>query len=356
MKNRVQELTKNMYTLSMDGVLISSKYNRRYLSGFTGSSGYLLITEQSCYLLTDFRYIEQAQNESPGFQIIDYMKKGLTETLSELVQQNRIQNLGYEEGLLTVREFNNLSSGIEGCNWSMIGSTVEQIRMIKDKDEIVKIRQAASIADAAFTHILNYIKSGVSEIDVALEIEFYMKRHGASKLSFDTIVASGKRSSLPHAQPTEKKIESGDFVTMDFGCLYEGYCSDMTRTIVVGKADERQKEIYNLVLRAQKNALENIKAGMMGREVDQLSRQIIDEAGYRQNFGHGLGHGLGLEVHEQPRFSLLSEETILPGMVMSVEPGIYIPDFGGVRIEDLVLVKEDGIDNFVTSSKELIEI
>ncbi len=354
--NRVQELTKRMYTLSMDGVLISSKYNRRYLSGFTGSSGYLLITDQGRYLLTDFRYIEQATAQSPEFQIINYFEKGLVETISDLISEARINNLGYEDTTLTVKEFNHLSSAIDQCNWSGIGNMVEQIRMIKDADEIKKIRHASSIGDAAFSHILDVIKPGMREIDVALELEYFMKKQGASKLSFDTIVASGKRSSLPHATPTEKTIEKGDFVTMDFGCIYEGYCSDMTRTIVVGQASERQREIYNLVLKAQLNALEHIKSGIIGKDADALARQIIDDAGYRANFGHGLGHSLGLEVHEQPRFSLLSEEVILSGMVMSVEPGVYIPDFGGVRIEDLVLITQDGIDNFVSSSKELIEL
>ena len=356
MINRVQELTKRMYALSMDGILISSEYNRHYLSGFTGSSGYLFITDQARYLLTDFRYIEQATAESPDFKVVNYFEKGLVETISDLVSDTRITNLGYEDTTITVKEFNHLSSSIDQCNWSAVGNMVEQIRMIKDHDEIQKIRHAASIGDAAFLHILDRIKPGMREIDVAVELEYFMKKQGASKLSFDTIIASGKRSSLPHAQPTEKLIEKGDFVTMDFGCIYEGYCSDMTRTIVVGQANERQKDLYSLVLKAQMKALNNIKAGILGKDGDALARQIIDDAGYRVNFGHGLGHSLGLEVHEQPRFSLLSEEIILPGMVMSVEPGVYIPDFGGVRIEDLVLIKEDGIENFVSSRKELIEL
>ena len=355
MLQRINALTKKFDEATLDGVLVSSPYNRRYLSGFTGSSGYLLITKENRYMLTDFRYIEQATKQCPNYQVVDFFKKGLVETIQELVDSLDIKTLGFENSKLTVKEFKHFDDKIS-ADFIEMNDMVEKIRMIKDEEEIELIAHAASIGDAAFKHILGFIKAGMTEIEVAIELEFFMKKQGASKLSFDTIVASGTRSSLPHAVPTDKLIEEGDFVTMDFGCIYKDYCSDMTRTIVIGKASDKQKEIYNLVLEAQLKACDNVKAGILGKTGDGFARDIIDKAGYRINFGHGLGHSLGLEVHEQPRFSLLSEELIEAGMIMSIEPGVYIPDFGGVRIEDLVLMTEDGIRNFCTSPKELLEV
>jgi len=356
MLHRLEKLLDSSNKLGMDGVLVSSSYNRRYLSGFTGSSGYLLILKEKYYLLTDFRYIEQATSQCPDYEVVDYYKKGLKKTLLELLRQHGLKKIGFENEQMTVKEFSDLQEALSTIKWINLNNTIERIRMIKDENEIELIAKAAKIGDEAFKYILTVVKPGMTEIEVANELEFFMKRQGASKLSFDTIVASGKRSSLPHAVPTEKKLENGDFVTLDFGCIYKGYCSDMTRTFVIGKASEKQKEIYNIVLKAQLNTCEKVKAGIKGKVGDAYARDIIDAAGYRTNFGHGLGHSLGLEVHEQPRFSLLSEDVIEEGMVMSIEPGIYIPDFGGVRIEDLVLITKNGIRNFCTSPKELIEV
>lgn len=356
MSQRIQALVKAIDKAGLDGVLVSSKYNRRFLSGFTGSSGFLFITKEARYMLTDFRYIEQATNQCVGFTVIDFYDKGLIKTVSDLIQETKVVKLGFENKEMTVSDFENFSTKINSCEWKPMNNMVETLRMIKDPEEIELIRQASAIGDAAFLHIINFVKVGMTEIDVAVELEYYMKKQGASNLSFDTIVASGKRSSLPHAVPTDKVIEDGDFVTLDFGCIYKGYCSDMTRTFVMGTASEKQKEIYNIVLKAQLNALDHIKGGILGKVGDAYARDIINAAGYRKNFGHGLGHSLGLEVHEIPRFSLLSEDVVEAGMIMSVEPGIYIPDFGGVRIEDLVCITEDGVDILVSSPKELIEI
>ncbi len=354
MLQRINALTSS-FEGSFDAVLISSPYNRRYLSGFTGSSGYLLITKANRYMLTDFRYMEQASKQCRDYIIIDFFDKGLVETIADIVKNHNVKTLGFENSKVTVKEFKHFDANID-CTLVEMNDMVEKIRMIKDEEEIELIAHAASIGDAAFKHILGIIKAGMTEIEVAIELEFFMKKQGASKLSFDTIVASGTRSSLPHAVPSEKIIEEGDFVTMDFGCIYKDYCSDMTRTIVIGKASDKQKEIYNVVLEAQLKACDNAKAGILGKVGDAYARDVIDAAGYRIYFGHGLGHSLGLEVHEQPRFSLLSKEIIEEGMIMSIEPGIYIPDFGGVRIEDLVLIEKDGIRNFCTSPKELLEV
>lgn len=356
MSQRIEKLLTQMELLNIDAVIVSNPYNRRYLSGFTGSSGYLVISKEKRIMLTDFRYIEQATKQCQGFEIVDFFKKGLMDTLAESLVDCKAIRIGFENATLTYKEFTHFEATLKGFEWVPLHDVIEKIRMIKDEQEIKTVALASSIGDAAFSHILTVIRQGMTEIDVAIELEFFMKKQGASKLSFDTIVASGTRSSLPHAVPTNKVIESGDFVTLDFGCIFEGYCSDMTRTIVVGKASERQKEIYELVLKAQQTALEMIQPGIVGKVGDSYARSIINNAGYAQYFGHGLGHSLGLEVHEQPRFSQLSDEIILPGMIMSVEPGIYIPDFGGVRIEDLILIETSGIRNFVTSPKELIEV
>ncbi len=354
MIDRISKLLARFDELDLDAVLVSSAYNRRYLSGFTGSSGYLIITKTARYMLTDFRYIEQGKEQCIAYEIIDYYKKGLLDTIEDILLKESISSIGFEDSKLTVKEFEQLITKFESIKWIEMNNMIEEIRMIKDDSEIELIAHAASIGDAAFSHIIDYIKPGMTEIEVAIELEYYMKKNGASKLSFDSIVASGKRSSLPHAMPTNKVIEHGDFVTLDFGCIYKGYCSDMTRTIVIGEASDKQKEIYALVLKAQLNACNHIKAGIIGKVGDGYARDIIDKAGYRINFGHGLGHGLGLEVHEKPRLSLLSEDLIKENMIMSIEPGIYIPGFGGVRIEDLVLITKDGIRNFCTSPKELI--
>lgn len=356
MNVRIEKLIKAFEEKGMDAVLVSSEFNRRYMSGFTGSSGYLFITKDARYMLTDFRYIEQATSQCPDYEVVDFYKEGLFPTINSLVKAEKVSKIGFENQMVTVKEYKHLREKVGNVTWLEMEDLVEKIRMFKDEEEIELIAHAASIGDAAFAHIIKYVKVGMTEIEVAIELEYFMKKQGASKLSFDTIVASGTRSSLPHAVPTEKKIENGDFVTLDFGCIYKGYCSDMTRTFVMGKASDKHKEIYNLVLQAQVNACNKVTAGIKGKVADAYARDIIDAAGYRKNFGHGTGHSLGLEVHEQPRFSLLSNDDIHEGMVMSIEPGIYIPDFGGVRIEDLVLVLKDGIRNFCTSPKELIEV
>jgi len=234
--------------------------------------------------------------------------------------------------------------------------TIKNPRRIKDKEEIRKIAQAEELGDRAFSYILDFIKAGKSEKEVAVELEFFMRRNGASKLSFDTICASGVRSAMPHGVASDKIIEKGDFVTLDFGCVLDGYCSDMTRTVVVGKATQRQKEIYEIVLKAQKSALDIVKAGILCKTADKVARDIIDNAGYKDNFGHGTGHSVGIEIHELPSLSPKSEDILEVGNVVSVEPGIYIEDFGGVRIEDLVQIMPDGIENLTKSKKNLLII
>lgn len=355
MNNRVKKTLKALESYNCEALLVYGAYNRRYLSEFTGSSGYLFITNNRCILLTDFRYMEQSSQQCKGYDIIDFTKKGLMETILELIEEEQVKTLGFEPKNVTYDQYKTLSEAVT-IDLVEVDGLVEKIRMIKDTEELEAIAKAEAIGDAAFTHILSFIKEGVTEIELALEIEYFMRRNGASNNSFDPIVASGARASLPHATPTNTKIKNGQVVLMDFGCIYNGYCSDMTRTVFLGKADDKFKHMYKAVLDAQLASLEALKAGVIGKEIDKIARDIIDVRGYNGKFGHGLGHCVGLEIHEGPRLSPLSETVFEENMVVTVEPGIYIPNFAGVRIEDVVCVKQDGIVNYTSSPKELIEL
>jgi Xaa-Pro aminopeptidase len=352
---RVEKFREYFKTLNIDAALVYDDSNRNYLSGFTGDESYAFITMDKAYFITDSRFTEQAQMEVSDFEVLEY--KGLIEDfIKQLVLENNIKYLGVEEDRMTLASFEKYGSKLSDTNIVKLNQTIEKIRTIKDESEIETIAKAAEIADKAFDHILGFIKPGMREIDVALEIEFFMRKQGASRLSFPTIAASGKRSSLPHGSASDKVIEQGDFLTLDYGCVYNGYCSDMTRTLVIGKASDKQKEIYNAVLDAQEAALRAVRPGMKCFDLDKIARDIITERGYGDKFGHGLGHGVGRLVHESPRVSFKSNEVLDAGMIITDEPGIYIPGFGGVRIEDLVLVTNDGYKVLSNSPKHLIEI
>ncbi len=341
-----------------EALFVTDPHNMWYLSGFRGGEGMVYISPKRRVIITDSRYTEAAAKESDFEVIEENHGHKRTRILKELLASDHADIVGYEDAYMRCREFSRLQHALvsEVNQWLPLGEQIDEIRQIKNPREQELIAAAEKIGDEAFSVILQTMKPGMTELEVAARLEYEMKIRGGSSLSFDTIVASGLHSSMPHAVPTGKKIENGDFVTMDFGCVYEGYCSDMTRTVVVGKADERQKEIYDVVLRAQTAALDGIHAGLTGTECDAFARRIIEDAGYGSYFGHALGHGVGLYIHESPRFSPADSTIIQAGMVESVEPGIYIPGFGGVRIEDLVVVEEKGIRNLTHSPKELIEI
>ncbi len=353
MKERLEGLRKYLNENKIDACIIYKPQNRRYLSGFTGSAGYVVLTEEKNLFITDFRYVEQASVQCIDFEIVKHTDN---RTLYDILNELGIKSLGFEEGDVTYSQYKDFIDNLNDIELIELKGVVNKLRMIKSETEIENIRRAAEIADKAFEYICTIIKPGISEREVSLELEFFMKKNGASGNSFESIVASGKRSSLPHGVATDKIIEDGDFVTLDFGCIYNGYCSDMTRTVVIGKASPKQEEIYNIVLRAQEEALKFIKPGMKGFEVDKIARDIIKESGYGDYFGHGLGHAVGMEVHESPRLSPLGKEELKPNMVVTDEPGIYLPDFGGVRIEDLVVVKENGCEILSKSPKTLIEL
>jgi len=338
---------------NIEAFVIYKPVNVTYITGFTGDDSVAFVTHDRAIFITDGRYTEQAVKEVKNFEVIEH-KNGIKEVLKEYIKTLGIKKLAFEESV-SYGQYRELKEFLE-IDLIPEVNVVETLRMVKDDQEIENIKKAQNITDKAFEYLLNFIKVGMTEKEVALELEYFMKKQGAEALSFDTIVASGKRSSLPHGKASEKVIEEGDFVTIDFGCKVNGYCSDMTRTIVMGRASEKQKEIYNIVLEAQQKAIDNLKAGLMAKEADLLARSLIEEKGYGKYFTHSLGHGVGLEIHEAPSLSFKKEEILKERVVVTVEPGIYIPDFSGVRIEDMVLLKEDGVINLTKSPKYLIEL
>ncbi len=344
---RIKNILK---AFSGDSVLITDPKNRYYFSGFTGTDAALLLTRDENFIFTDSRYHIQAKQQAKDFTLIDSAKT----SPSDLINQKKLSYIGFEEETMTVRAYDSMSKKLERATLEGVSALIKDIRKIKDDTEIGYIRHAAGIADKAFSYILGEIKPGLTEKELALKLEFFMRDRGAEGLSFDTIFASGVRSAMPHGVASYKKIENGDLVTIDFGCLYKGYASDMTRTVVLGSANEKQKEIYNIVLDAHNAALAAVRPGAKAKDIDSLARGIIERAGYGDNFGHSLGHSLGLDVHEFPSLSPKSEEILMPRMFVTDEPGIYIDGFGGVRIEDLLLVTDDGCDDLTTSDKNLI--
>lgn len=353
-KKRIEKLREKMKHKGLDGVLLVGDPNRNYMSGFTGDESFAIIGLDRAIFITDSRYIEQAAAQVKEFEVKQYKGK-IEEFLKDVVEELRIKTLGFEEDILTFNRYSTYNDKMN-CELVPMDGMVEELRLIKDSDEIAAIRKAASIADEAFIKILQFVKPGMCEREVGVELEYWMKRFGASGLSFPSIVASGERSSLPHGQPTNKVIKMGDFLTLDFGCVYNDYCSDMTRTIVMGNATEKMTEIYNIVLKAQEAALKCFKPGVTGAEVDKVARDIIKENGYGNYFGHGLGHGVGREIHENPRVSPMGNTILEAGMVVTDEPGIYLPNEFGVRIEDLVLITTDGCEVLSRSPKNMIFI
>lgn len=358
---RVKKLQEKISQLGLDGIIIGSKANYSYLSGFTGSNATLIISlKEAPFIVTDFRYLEQVKNQCPQFIVVDQGKTGHLKTVITKIRELGLKKVGFEADHVSYKDYKSLTKEGSDIEWVETQQIIETMRQVKDKSELEKLAKAESIGDLAFQKIIPFIethwKTGLTENEIAFEIESIMRQNGASGLSFDTIVATGAKSALPHAEPSDDVIKKGDLVVMDFGCVYEGYCSDMTRTIAIGEVSEKQKEIYKIVLEAQKCALKDMKPGMTGQEIDALARDYIQSAGYGDYFGHSLGHSVGLEIHEEPRCSATSKTKIEPKMVVTVEPGIYIPNLGGVRIEDMVVMTETGIRNLTHSPKELIII
>lgn len=354
-KVRCQRVQKILAREKLEALLVTKAANRYYLSGFRGTSGYLLITSDNIFLLTDFRYVEQAKQQAPDCEIVDYGKDWFA-VLSELLQTNKVKQIGFEQEQMSYGQFQRLENKVKDVIFIGAENLIEELREVKDTLELELIKNAAFIADMAFQRLLEVIEPGIREVEVAAELEYAMRRLGSEGTAFETIIASGIRSAFPHGIASAKKIETGDLVVIDFGATYQGYCSDMTRTLVIGAATSKQKEIYNLVLEAQLAGLAKVKADLPCQEVDDVSRQIIINNGYGDYFGHSLGHGVGLDVHENPRLAAGNTLPLKKGTVVTIEPGIYLEDWGGVRIEDMVAVTYNGCEILTKTSKELVEL
>lgn len=351
---RTEPLLDALSGIGAQGMLVHNRSNMRWLSGYTGE-GLILIAKGLRAIVTDFRYTEQAEKEAPAFSVHMTSQTKLHDAVAfELVQGAGIQTLAFEDGVVTVKQLKALEAAMPGIAFVSAERKIEALREIKDEGEIALIEKACGIASEAFAKVLPLIHVGMTELEVRLALETCLYQLGAEKTSFDTIVASGENGALPHAVPGTRRIQKGDLVTMDFGARVGGYCSDITRTIAVGEIDDEKRRVYDTVLQAQLMALDAIRPGASCREVDRIARDHIEGAGYVGRFGHGLGHAVGIDIHENPRFNTISEATLKAGMVITDEPGIYLPGQCGCRIEDTVLVTEDGVRRLTTAPKELI--
>ncbi len=359
MEHRLARLRDKLHERGLDAVLISQPENCRYLSGFTGSAGYLVISAEEAIIATDFRYFEQSALQSPNFKLVKVQGGGMSQWLSKALSIVKAKRFGFEAGHVTFDFYTRLRKMMAELNAAetpRLMSTqnlVESLRVTKDAEELKQIELAARIADAAMEDVVPTIKLGMTEKQVAWELEKSMREHGADSVSFDTIVASGPNGALPHHRPRDRAIQKGDPIVIDMGAKVNGYCSDITRTVTVGQPDDTLTKIYDTVLAAQLTAIATVESGMNGGEADSLARTVIEQANYGENFGHSLGHGIGLAVHENPRVGPNSNSQLEASMVFTIEPGIYVPGWGGVRIEDMVVL-ENGKARVITKTPKIL--
>lgn len=353
-KKRQEHLRKSLLEQKVDAFIISKPENIFYLTGFSGTAANLLLSKDKAILLTDFRYRERAGEEVSEVEV--ETSRDILDNLEKTVKNLGLRSVAVEAHFLTYELYQKLKEKFAPIEIKRSSKVVERLREIKDDGELALMTESAKISSTAFSHILPFIKPGVSEEEVAIELLSFMYGHGAEKMAFEVVVASGARSAMPHAKTSQKRIASGDFVAIDLGVVYKRYYSDMTRTIVVGKASEKQRTIYDLVKIGQMRALEAIEVKKTGEQIDQVCRGFFDQAGQAEHFLHNLGHGVGLEIHERPFLGMKGKDVLKEGMVFTVEPGLYISDFGGVRIEDMVVLKQDGPEILTKYSRELIEL
>lgn len=337
-----------------EAALVTSNISITYLTGFQHSEGYVFITEDKSYFLIDFRYAEAVQKAVNHMEIV--MFSNAFESINELIGKHNITSILVEDCSVTLSVYTSFNEKLnaEIQNTSELSKIISESRIIKTADEIEKLRTAQKIAEKAYLEVLNFVKPGITEREISARLEFLMKMNGAERVAFELITVTGKKTSLPHGVPGDVEVQTGDFVTFDIGAVYDGYHSDMTRTVAVGSVSDEQKKIYDIVLKAHLAGMDAVKAGVSGFDVDKVCRDIITEAGYGQYFGHSTGHGVGLEIHEAPNASQKSEHILKENMTLTVEPGIYLPDKFGVRIEDTVLVTKEGFETFASMPKELI--
>ena len=346
--NRVNKLFALIEEKKVDGIIISSYPNIFYFSNFTSEDCILYFTNSKAYLITDSRYTLQAKKEAKGFEVI-IRESSYDKELSKLVKGDKIL---FEDNI-TYQMYNGFNKSL---NVELVPTNIDYLRNIKDQKEIQNIKKACTIASKCYKHILSFVKPNMKEVTIENEILRYMKQLGASKESFDTIVASGKRGALPHGAASNKRVKEGEFVTLDFGCVYKGYCSDITRSFMIGEANKEMKKIYNIVKKAQSLAIKGVKEGVKASEVDKIARDYITSKGYGKYFTHSTGHGVGIVVHDPISISKNSDLILKENMVITIEPGIYIPNLGGIRIEDDVLVTKDGSEVLTKASKKLIKV
>lgn len=351
---RLNKALKILNDNEWDALLLVKRTNVNYVSRFSDEAAYVLITTNNQFLITDGRFFELAQEGCKGFQIVNWQKIGIdiVDTVKEICKSDDIKKLGFERAATSYDLYDKLEKSMPRINLIPTNNVIEDLRYIKDEEEVEILKEASKITDKSFGDILNFIKPGMTENEVAAKLEYIIKTNGGSGVGFETILISGKKTSMPHGKPNNKIIEKGDFVTMDFGALYRGYTSDMTRTIVIGTPNEKQIEIYNLVKKAQQAALDTIKAGVTSKVPDDAVREIVKD--YIEYYYPGIGHGVGRELHEQPFLGKNGNRIIEKNCIITVEPGIYIPNWGGVRIEDTIIVTEDGNERLTKSSKDLI--
>lgn len=351
----IEKLKKLIKNSEFDAALIVSPENRFYFTGFNSSDGFLLVSDSEAVFITDSRYIEAAQNTVKDCKVV--LQERDIKQLKNVLDGFGAKSVAVEADRLTVSNlirFQKAFEGIEVIADGMLDKGVNSLRGVKDETEVEKIVAAQRIAEKGFEHICNFIKEGKTEKEIQLELDFFMLSHGAAALSFETIAVSGANGSMPHGVPTDKPVKKGELITLDFGAIYEGYHSDMTRTVALGEINDKQREVYDTVLKAQLNSIASIKAGVTGKDADEAARSVIRNAGYGEYFGHGTGHGVGVEIHEFPTVSPANDKPLEAGNIVTVEPGIYLPGEFGVRIEDMVFVTETGCRNLTNCPKELI--
>lgn len=354
MIKKLQELLR-LPGCKMNGALIVSPENRRYFTSFESTDGFLLVTKDKSFFITDSRYIEAAEKTVKNCEVV--LQKDVFLQAGDIFSAENVRKIGIESSRLTVAQLKAFTDKLPGFDFvtdNELDTYIESLRTVKSFAEVENIKVAQRIAEKALEHACGFIKEGVSEKDIQLELDFYMLKNGAEALSFETIAIAGKNTSMPHGVPSDNKVKNGDFITMDFGAVVNGYHSDMTRTVALGFATDEMKKVYSTVLKAQTESIKAYKAGTTCVEADRVARDIITKAGYGEFFGHGLGHGVGIEIHEHPSVSPKSENTLREGNVVTDEPGIYIPDKFGVRIEDMIYITADGNINLTQADKQLI--
>jgi len=352
---RIDRLRERLSAEGVDALLVTHPSNVRYMSGFTaGADASLLISATQALLATDFRYYEQVKRQAPAYRLFQ-APNGLAAAFGDLAREAGARRIAFESTHITYALYQDLAK-VEGVELVPEKGWVEELRAVKSAEELALIRQAVAISDAVIAALPHILRPGMTEKELAWEVEAFMHARGAEDVAFPIIAASGPNGAMPHAVPSERRIVPGEPLTLDLGARVQGYCSDLTRTVCIGQPDDKFREVYGIVLKAQQAAEAGIKAGMLGKDADALARQVIVDAGYGEAFGHGLGHGVGLDVHEFPRAGARSEDRLAPGMVVTVEPGIYLPGWGGVRIEDLVVVTESGIEILSQATKDPVVV